>query len=49
MCKHPNAGLEIESVNTEGPPIGHWLKDLAHYIVLERITYSIKTILYIYI
>ncbi len=25
-----------------GPSIDHWLKDLAHYIVLERIIYSIK-------
>lgn len=25
-----------------GPSIDHWLKDLTHYIVLERITYSIN-------
>ncbi len=28
--------------NIEGPSIDHWFKDLAHYIVLERIAYSIK-------
>lgn len=26
----------------EGPSIGHWLKDLSHCIVLEKLTYSIK-------
>ncbi len=28
--------------NIEGPSIDHWLKYLAHYIVLERITYKGK-------
>ncbi len=26
----------------EGPKIGHWLKDLSHCIVLEKLTYSTK-------
>ncbi len=26
----------------EGPSIGHWLKDLSHCIVLEKLTYSTK-------
>ncbi len=26
----------------EGPSIGHWLKDLSHFIVFEKLTYSNK-------